>query len=115
MYMQQYAYTIVPGQERRAVALCERLARVLRERGLRTRVLVGGAPQVTVQLVEEYTGVSEMGMARASLRRDAAYRDLVVAWAAEFYPLVSAYAPAMLLNDQPGVWAAGLESAALVG
>jgi len=115
MYMRQYAYTIVLGQERRAVALCERLARVLPERGVRTRVLVGNAQQVTVQLVEEYAGMPEMSMARASLRRDAAYRDLVVAWAADFYPLVSAYAPAMLLNDQPGAWAAGIESAALVG
>ncbi len=115
MYMRQYAYTIVPGQERKAVALCGRLARVLRERGVRTRVLVGGAQQVTVQLVEEYAGMPEMSMARASLRHDAAYRDLAVAWAADFYPLVSASAPAMLLNDQPSVWTSGVESAALVG
>ncbi len=114
MYVRQYSYTIVPGQERRAAALCERLARVLRERGVRARVLVGGAQQVTVQLVEEYAGMAEMSMARAALRHDAAYRDLVVAWVADFYPLVSASAPAMLLNDQSGAWATGIESTALV-
>lgn len=100
MYVRQFAYRIVSGNEERAVALCERFARTLRDHGVRARVLVGQG-DATLQLVEEYTSNTAMTVSRAALERDPAYRAALVAWASDFYPLVQAAAPAVLLHDRP--------------
>jgi hypothetical protein len=100
MYVRQFGYTIVPGQEEKAVTLCGRFVEALRERGIAAQILVGGRDGSTLQLVEEYVSREAMYAARAALEGDASYRSAASGWAAEFYPLVAAAAPALLLHDR---------------
>jgi hypothetical protein len=99
MYVRQLGYTIRAGHEEQATALCTRFADVLRRRGVRAHVLVGGKLDSRLQLVEEYPSLEALRVARRSLECDENYRSAVRAWAAAFYPLVQASVPAMLLRD----------------
>src|ERR671937_1287463 len=99
MYVRQCGYTIRAGHEEQATALCARLANVLRRRGVRAHVLVGGKRDATLQLVEEYPSLEALRVVRRALECDDNFRSAVSAWAAAFYPLVQTSAPAMVLRD----------------
>lgn len=77
MYVRQFGYTIVPGQEEKAIALCGMFVEALRERGIAVQMLVGGRSNATLQLVEEYTSREAMQAARTALDCDEAYRTAV--------------------------------------
>lgn len=100
MYVRQFGYSIVSGQEERAAALCTNFARALCERGIAAHVLVGGRSSATLQMVEEYASLEAMYAARKALECDESYRGAVSAWAMEFYPLVQAAAPALELHSR---------------
>lgn len=100
MYVRQFGYTIVPGQEETAIALCGMFVEALRERGIAAQMLVGGRSNATLQLVEEYVSREAMQAARTALDCDEDYRTAVSGWAAQFYPLVQSAAPALLLRDR---------------
>ena len=100
MYVRQCGYTIRAGHEEQATALCARLANVLRRRGVRAHVLVGGKRDATLQLVEEYPSLEALRVVRRALECDESFRSAVSAWAAAFYPLVQTSAPAMVLREQ---------------
>src|SRR5579884_1421247 len=93
MYVRQFGYSIAPGQEEKAVALCADFVQNLRTRGVRAYVLVGGKMDTTLQMVEEYASLDAMHEARKALDCDESYRGVVSAWASEFYPLVRSAAP----------------------
>jgi hypothetical protein len=99
MYVRQCRYTIRAGHEEQATVLCARLADVLRRRGVRAHVLVGGKQDATLQLVEEYLSLEALRVVRRALECDEKFRSAVSAWAAAFYPLVQAAAPALVLRD----------------
>ena len=100
MYVRQCGYTIHAGHEEQATALCARFADVLRRRGVRAHVLVGGKRDATLQLVEEYPSLEALRVVRRALECDDKFRSAVSAWATAFYPLVQASAPAMVLREQ---------------
>jgi len=100
MYVRQCGYTIHTGHEEQATALCARFADALRRRGVRAHVLVGGKRDATLQLVEEYSSLEALRVVRRALECDDHFRSAVSAWAAAFYPLVQASAPAMVLREQ---------------
>jgi hypothetical protein len=99
MYVRQCGYTIRAGHEEQATALCAHFADVLRRRGVRAHVLVGGKRDATLQLVEEYPSLEALRVLRRALECDENVRSAMSAWAAAFYPLVQAAAPAMVLRD----------------
>ena len=99
MYVRQFGYTIRPGHEAQAATLCVRFVDMLRRRGVRAHVLVGGERDATLQLAEEYPSLEALRVARRALECDENYRSAASAWAAAFYPLVQASVPAMLLRD----------------
>lgn len=100
MYVRQFGYSIEPGQEEKAVALCADFVQHLRTRGVRAYVLVGGKMDTTLQMVEEYASLDAMHDARQALECDENYRGAVSVWASEFYPMVRAAAPALVLQSQ---------------
>ena len=100
MYVRQCGYTIRAGHEEQATTLCARFADVLRRRGVRANVLVGGKRDATLQLVEEYPSLEALRVVRRALECDDNFRSVVSAWAAAFYPLVQASVPAMVLRQQ---------------
>ena len=100
MYVRQCGYTIRAGHEEQAATLCARFADVLRRRGVRAHVLVGGKRDATLQLVEGYPNLEALRVVRRALECDENLRSAVTAWAAAFYPLVQASAPAMVLREQ---------------
>jgi hypothetical protein len=100
MYVRQCGYTIRAGHEEQATALLARFADVLRRRGVPAHVLVGGKQDATLQLVEEYPSLEALRVVRRALECDENYRSTVSAWAAVFYPLVQAWAPAVVLREQ---------------
>jgi hypothetical protein len=100
MYIRQCGYTIHAGHEEQATALCTRFVEVLRRRGVRAHVLVGGKWDAMLQLVEEYPGLEALRVVRRALECDEGFRSVVSAWAAAFYPLVQTSAPAMVLREQ---------------
>jgi hypothetical protein len=99
MYVRQCGYTIRAGHEEQATALCARFADGLRRRGMRAHVLVGGKWDATLQLMEEYPSLEALRVVRRALECDANFRSAMSAWAAAFYPLIQAAAPAMVLRD----------------
>ena len=99
MYVRQSGYTIRAGHEEQATALCARFADVLRRRGVRAHVLVGGKRDATLLLMEEYSSLEALRVVRRALECDESFRSVVSAWAAAFYPLVQTAAPAMVLRD----------------
>src|SRR5207248_10659618 len=96
----QIGYTIRAGHEEQATALCARLADAMRRRGVRAHLLIGGKRNSTLQLVEEYPSLEALRVVRRALECDANFRSALSAWAAAFYPLVQASAPAMVLREQ---------------
>ena len=100
MYVRQCGYTIRTGHEEQATTLCARFADVLRRRGVRAHVLVGGKRDATLQLVEEYPSLEALRVVRRALECDESFRSAVRAWAAAFYPLIQAAAPAVVLREQ---------------
>ena len=99
MYVRQFVYTIRAGHEEQATALCARLADALRRRGVRAHLLIGSKRDATLQLVEEYPSLEALRVVRRALECDEHFRSTVSVWAAAFYPLVQASAPAMVLRD----------------
>src|SRR5579864_2156968 len=100
MYAREFGYRIVPGQEEKAVALCQSFVATLRERGLRAHVVAGNALDATLHVVEEYYSLSCMEATHAALQCDENYRSDACAWAAEFYPLVQSALPAVVTREQ---------------
>lgn len=100
MYVRQFGYAIVPGQEEKSVALCTQFVGALRERGVRAQVLIGGRGETTLQMAEEYASLEAMHATRQVLEGDESYRSAVSAWASAFYPLVRAAAPALVLQSR---------------
>lgn len=100
MYVRQLGYKIVPGQEERAIVLCRNFVEALCDRGIRAYVLVGNKLDATLQVVEEYVSLDSMHAARAALQCDENFCGAVTTWAAEFYPLVQAALPAVVMREQ---------------
>ena len=100
MYVRQFGYKIVPSQEVKAVALCRQFADALCERGFRARVVVDRPTDATLLIVEEHLSLSSMVAAQQALECDENFRSALCAWASEFYPLVQASMPAVVMREQ---------------
>lgn len=100
MYVREFGYHVVPGQEEKAVVLCRQFVEALCERGINAYVHVGKGLHAMLHVVEEYLSPAGMYAARAALECDENYRSAVCAWAAEFYPLVQAAIPAVEMHEQ---------------
>lgn len=100
MYVRQFGYQVARGYEEKAAELCGHFVEALRERGVRAYVLAANRFDSTLHVVEEYLSLDSMYMARAALECDEGYRAAACAWAAEFFPLVRAALPAVVVPER---------------
>ena len=100
MYVRQCGYEIVAGREDQATELCRQLVQSLGELGLTAHVVAGKRQGSRVVVVEEHLNPRSMLECQRALECDENVRAALCAWAAEFYPLVQAAMPAVMLRER---------------
>ena len=99
MYIRQLSFSIIPGSEERAVALCSRYAARLRAFGIPARIAIVRQGAFTLQLCEEYVSLEDLESKRRFLDRNDMYHNELSTWARDFYPLVQAASPVLIVHE----------------